>query len=53
MDPRGCTACAKLLKHDDERGTSYRDTLRAYLDAGGSVPFAAKTLSIHPNTLRI
>jgi DNA-binding PucR family transcriptional regulator len=43
---------AKLLEHDREHGTSYRDTLRAYLDARGNTGLAATRLSIHPNTLR-
>ena len=42
----------KLLEHDRERGTSYRTTVRAYLDARGDIRAAAERLSVHPNTLR-
>jgi hypothetical protein len=42
----------RLLAHDQERGTSYRETLRAYLDAAGDIRVAAERLHIHANTLR-
>ncbi|MCA1726829.1 MAG: helix-turn-helix domain-containing protein [Actinobacteria bacterium] len=41
-----------LVEHDAKRGTSYVETLRAYLDAFGDVPAAAKATSVHPNTFR-
>ena len=43
---------AALLQHDSEHGTSYRETLRAYLDCWGDVSAAAKRLGVHANTLR-
>jgi PucR C-terminal helix-turn-helix domain/GGDEF-like domain len=42
----------KLREHDREHGTSYRATLRAYLDAWGDIRVAAERLSVHANTLR-
>ena len=41
-----------LVASDAEHGTVYVETLRAYLDAFGSIPKAADDLGVHPNTLR-
>ena len=41
----------RALASADEAGT-YVQTLRAYLDAFGSIPRAAEVLDVHPNTLR-
>jgi len=41
-----------LLDHDHDRNTTYAETLLAYLDAFGDTASAARTLSIHENTLR-
>lgn len=41
-----------IVAHDREHGTSYTETLRAYLDASRDVLAAATCLGIHPNTLR-
>jgi hypothetical protein len=41
-----------LRDHDLRHGTSYVDTLRAYFDAFGYVPLAAKSVYVHPNTFR-
>lgn len=41
-----------LLAHDRDRGTSYAETLRHYLDCWGDVGQAAKRAGVHPNTLR-
>lgn len=41
-----------LAEADRENGTVYVETLRAYLDAFGSIPQAAEELNVHPNTLR-
>jgi sugar diacid utilization regulator len=43
---------AALVGHDADHGTSYAGTLRAYLDAFGDIPRAAKRANIHPNTFR-
>ncbi len=43
---------ARLQAYDEEHGTSYVESLRAYLDAFGSIPRAAKSLDTHPNTFR-
>jgi PucR C-terminal helix-turn-helix domain/GGDEF-like domain/Purine catabolism regulatory protein-like family len=45
-------AVLDLARHDREHGSSYTDTLRAYLDSHGDVAHAAARLDIHPNTLR-
>ncbi|WP_302389629.1 helix-turn-helix domain-containing protein [Eggerthella sinensis] len=37
--------------YDEEHGSSYFDTLRAYLDAGKNVAAAAQALSVHTNTV--
>lgn len=41
-----------LQQSDTESGTVYVETLRAYLDAFGSIPRASEALGVHPNTLR-
>jgi len=43
---------AALHAHDTKRGTSYVETLSAYLDAFGDVRRAAASLGVHPNTFR-
>lgn len=43
---------AELLRHDSEHGTQYAETLRAWLAAQGDTREAARSLSVHPNTLR-
>ena len=41
-----------LRRHDEQKGTSYVETLEAYFSAFGYVPLAAKTIFVHPNTFR-
>ena len=41
-----------LRHHDEQKGTSYVETLEAYFSAFGYVPLAAKTIFVHPNTFR-
>jgi sugar diacid utilization regulator len=41
-----------LRIHDEEKGTSYVETLKAYFSAFGYVPMAAKEVFVHPNTFR-
>ena len=41
-----------LRHHDEQKGTSYIETLTAYFDAFGFVPGAAKAIFVHPNTFR-
>ncbi|ACU35447.1 PucR family transcriptional regulator [Actinosynnema mirum] len=43
---------ADLLRHDEEKGTRYAETLRAWLAARGDARGAARALGVHPNTLR-
>jgi sugar diacid utilization regulator len=43
---------ATLVAHDREHGTHYVATLRAYLDAFGNLPAAARATGLHPNTFR-
>lgn len=43
---------AALGRHDAEHGTSYIPTLRAFLDAFGDIPAAARRANVHPNTFR-
>ncbi|MEU7529631.1 helix-turn-helix domain-containing protein [Saccharothrix sp. NPDC042600] len=43
---------AELVRHDEEHGTHYAATLRAWLAAQGDAREAARALSVHPNTLR-
>jgi sugar diacid utilization regulator len=42
----------KIAAHDEEKGTSYLDTLRSYLTSFGDVPSAAAAINVHPNTFR-
>ncbi len=41
-----------LLDHDRDKNSTYAETLLAYLDAFADTASAARTLSIHENTLR-
>ncbi len=41
-----------LIAHDREHGSDYVPTLRAYLDAFGHTPTAARDVNVHPNTFR-
>lgn len=41
-----------LREHDQRKGTDYATSLRAYLDAFGDTAAAARSLHLHPNTLR-
>jgi DNA-binding PucR family transcriptional regulator len=41
-----------LRVHDEQKGTSYIETLEAYFSAYGYVPLAAKAIFVHPNTFR-
>jgi DNA-binding PucR family transcriptional regulator len=43
---------ATAIAHDREHGTQYAATLRAYLDAFGNIPAAARRAGVHPNTFR-
>lgn len=43
---------ARVLAHDDEHGSAYAPTLRAYLDTFGDITQAAARTSVHPNTFR-
>ncbi|MFI9773438.1 PucR family transcriptional regulator [Streptomyces sp. NPDC051956] len=45
-------ALQELVARDAEQGTQLAESLLRYLDAFGDVSEAAKTLNIHPNTLR-
>jgi DNA-binding PucR family transcriptional regulator len=45
-------AVALLAEHDAEHGTSYVATLKAFLDAFGDIPRAAKAANVHANTFR-
>ena len=49
---RHWTAVAALLDHDRRRRTALLDTLEEYLARRRSVADTARTLYIHPNTLR-
>jgi sugar diacid utilization regulator len=42
----------ELRRHDDQHGTRYIDTLRAWLGAHGDVVATAEQLDVHPNTVR-
>ncbi len=46
------TLIQTLTKPLSEAGTNLTATLEAYLDAGGSVESCARTLFVHPNTVR-
>lgn len=41
-----------ITTHDEQNGTSYADSLLAWLNANGDVARAATLLHVHPNTLR-
>ena len=41
-----------LRRHDADRGTDYLGTLTAWLDHPGEPALAARSLHVHPNTLR-
>ncbi|PKW15650.1 PucR family transcriptional regulator [Saccharopolyspora spinosa] len=41
-----------LRRHDREHGTSYVETLRAWLECQGDLGAAAARLAVHPNTVR-
>jgi DNA-binding PucR family transcriptional regulator len=49
---RHWTAVETLLEHDRKRRTALLDTLEEYLAQRRSVAGTARTLFIHPNTLR-
>ncbi|HKH19148.1 MAG TPA: GAF domain-containing protein [Solirubrobacteraceae bacterium] len=49
---RHWTAVAALLDHDRQRRTALLDTLEEYLARRRSIADTARTLYIHPNTLR-
>ncbi len=42
----------RLVEHDQRRGSTHVETLRAFLDAFGDVVAAAASLNVHPNTFR-
>ena len=42
----------RLVAYDRRRGTTLLDTLERFLDERGNVVGTARTLYIHPNTLR-
>lgn len=43
---------AEMAAHDADRGSSYVETLRAYLDTFGDVPTASARTFLHQNTFR-
>lgn len=43
---------AELRRHDEQDGTHYIDTLRAWLGAHGDIASTAGRLGLHPNTVR-
>ncbi|MDQ1662417.1 MAG: hypothetical protein QOJ68_2397 [Blastococcus sp.] len=45
-------AVATLLDHDRRYGSDYRGTLTAWLDSLGDNALAARSLNVHPNTVR-
>jgi len=45
-------AVTELAEHDAAHGTSYVETLKAFLDAFGDVPRAAAAANVHANTFR-
>jgi GAF domain-containing protein len=51
-DDRDQRRLERLVSYDLRRGTGLLDTLEAYLDNRGNVVGTARTLYIHPNTLR-
>lgn len=42
----------ELRRHDDQHGTRYIETLRAWLAAHGDIVATAAQLDVHPNTVR-
>lgn len=42
----------ELRRHDQEQGTRYVETLRAWLECQGDLGAAAARLEVHPNTVR-
>ncbi|GAA4763536.1 PucR family transcriptional regulator [Actinomycetospora chibensis] len=42
----------ELRRHDEQHGTRYIDTLRAWLAAHGDIGVTAAQLDVHPNTVR-
>ena len=48
----GRGALADVVAHDAKKGTTYLETLKAYLDAFGDIPLAAARVGVHPNTFR-
>jgi hypothetical protein len=45
-------ALGAVIEHDTQRNTQLLETLRTYLDAGGSVKAAAEVLDVHPHTVQ-
>jgi hypothetical protein len=45
-------AVSHLQQYDAEHGKTYIATLRAFVEAGGDISLAARTLQVHPNTIR-
>lgn len=43
---------SKMLAHDSRKQTDYATTLRAFFEAFGDVPAAAKRIGVHQNTFR-
>lgn len=41
-----------LIDHDQDHGTQYALTLRAYLDSMGDIASASTRIAVHPNTFR-
>jgi DNA-binding PucR family transcriptional regulator len=41
-----------MLRHDQEQGTPYAESVLAYLAANADVPAAAASVQVHPNTFR-
>ncbi|MFT4287512.1 PucR family transcriptional regulator [Nocardioides sp.] len=52
LEPLPGDPVAEIVAHDQERNTTYAETLLAYLDAFGDAAAAARALNIHENTLR-
>lgn len=47
-----CGPVVDLRRHDDEHGTKYAETLRAWLECQSDQNAAAARLAVHPNTVR-
>jgi len=45
-------AIDRMLRHDEEHGTPYAESVLAYLAANADVPLAAESVNVHPNTFR-